>query len=176
MLVKLILWALFLLPWTLLFFLDRKVVKRYMPTALLAALIVTLFSEMAATYDWWEHYKLFPAFVTNIPIVFGPFVVGTILIFYMSFGHFWIYLALNALVNLIFAYPVSYVFERIGLYQLIVYKHWHIIATAMIWALIIYGFQLWMEEVLRGDGRTGRRGLDPADLLRRWFTKREAAR
>lgn len=147
-----IIWSSFIVPWLSLFFLDKQVIKRYMPVAIFAALLVTLQNELAYTYKWWVVKEtFFPMAITYFPFVYGAFLVGTIWIFYFTFGKFKTYFLANLLIDFLFAFPLNEWFEYLGLYKLVNYSNWEILLTFIIISLLIYLYQLWQQEGLKGS-------------------------
>jgi hypothetical protein len=147
--MKLLLWDILIVPWLTLFALNRVSVKRYMPVALLASLMDTVWLELAQNLNWVKiNVKLFPSLLVEPPLTFGAFLVGTIWIFHLTYRKFWLYLATNIVVDFLFSFPLSIFFERIGYYTLIQYTHGGLFFTAVSWSLVIYAYQLWQEGVL----------------------------
>jgi hypothetical protein len=95
MLKQLILWGSLIVPWLSLLLLKKEIVKRYMPVAIFTALLVTIYNELGYTYQWWVvKERIFPI-ITYVPFVYGGFLVGTLWIFHITFGKFWLYLLTN---------------------------------------------------------------------------------
>jgi hypothetical protein len=90
--VKFILLAMLILPWLSLIFINKYSLKRFMPVAILASLLVTIIFELGYVYSWWKvQAELVPwDKITSVPLVYGVFLVGTIWIFRFTFGRtFW---------------------------------------------------------------------------------------
>ncbi|MEW9674030.1 hypothetical protein [Ammoniphilus sp. 3BR4] len=120
-----------------------------MPVALFTALLVTVWTELAYTFKWWEFKtKLFPSLFVEPPFAYGSLLVGTIWIFHLTFRKFWLYLGANIVMDLLLSFPFNAFFEWVGLYRLVNYTSWHIFFTSLAMAIVIYGYQLWQEGVL----------------------------
>lgn len=151
MFIDFIIWSSFLVPWLSLFFLDKQTIKRFMPVAIFASLLVTVQNELAYTYKWWVVKEtILPQIITYFPFVYGAFLVGTIWIFYFTFGNFKLYLLINLAIDALFAFPLNEWFESLGLYKLVNYTNWEILFTFTLMAVLIYLYQLWQQEVLKG--------------------------
>lgn len=152
MLNTFILWFVLIVPWVSLFFLEKVVVKRYMPVAIFATLLVTLQNELSYTFNWWiVKETIFPWVITYVPFVYGPFLVGTIWIFHFTFGHFWRYLLVNIIVDFVFAFPMNNLFNRLDLYELVNYTSWDILFTFVALSVVIYLYQLWQQDMFKQD-------------------------
>lgn len=148
---KLLLWALLILPWFTLFFLKKDGIKRYMPVAILTSLLMTVYNIVAFNQKHWEIKvtlipSLKPLFISG---TFGVFIIITIWIFYYTYGHFWKYIATNIIVDFLFAvFPIHYLFqEKLGIYQLINITIWGRFILFVIFAAVIYLYQMWQEEI-----------------------------
>jgi hypothetical protein len=120
-----------------------------MPVAIFGALLVTLQHELAFTQKWWVVKEtLLPPIITFVSFVYGAFLVGTIWIFYFTFGRFWLFLITNIVMDFLFAFPMNNWFQKIGLYQHINYTNWNVFFTFTAISFMIYGYQMWQEGVL----------------------------
>jgi hypothetical protein len=174
--LRIVLWALLILPWLSLLLMNKEAVKRYMPVAIFGSVLVTIWNEFAYTLNWWKFkILLVPWLVTNIAFVYGTFVAGTIWIFYFSFRKFWVFLLTNIVVDGFLAFPANYTFQRIGMYRMDNYNGWKVWFTSVGLAIVLYLYQVWQEGVMvsrqAGDGYNNYE-IDTRDL----FRKREKAR
>ncbi len=152
MINQIVLWSVLVVPWLSVFVMPKSSFKRYMPVAVFASLLVTLYCELADTFSWWViKQTLFPSFTVFVPFVFGLFFVGTLWIFHFTFHRFWLYLLTNIVIDAVFAFPGNALFQNIGLYQLITHTSWHIFFTFVALSIVIYGYQLWQEKELRDE-------------------------
>lgn len=151
MFIKVLLWGMLILPWFTLFFLKKEEIKRYMPVALFASLLMTIYNVVAYNQKHWEIKVtiipwLKPLFV---PGIFGGFLIVTIWIFYFTYGRFWKYIITNLAADFMFAvFPIHYLFqEKLGIYQLINITPLGRFTLFVIFAIVLYLYQLWQEEV-----------------------------
>lgn len=178
MLIKILSWALLLIPWLSAIFIPKSVIKRYMPVALFACVLVFIWNELGYTYDWWRFsYRIFPQIITDVSFVFGTFLIGTIWIFYLTFRRFWLYLILNMVMDAILAFPVRWGVEYVGLVKLVNYTSWNTFFTSVGLALIIYLYQLWQEGALIERWHPYNRiNHEMSSDASKWFDKKEKAR
>jgi len=148
---KVLLWGMLILPWFTLFFLKKEGIKRYMPVALFASLLMTIYNVVAYNQKHWEINDtiipwLKPLFV---PGIFGGFLIVTIWIFYYTYGRFWKYLITNMAADFMFAiFPIHYLFqEKLGIYQLTYITPLGRFTLFVIFAIVLYLYQLWQEEI-----------------------------
>jgi len=148
MIDKTILWTSLFVPWLSLFFLKKNVVKRYMPVTVFTALIVTVVFEMAHALRWWEMLEwIVPwGYITNVSFVYGLFAVGTIWIFYLTYGKFWWYLALNVGIDALQAFVFHRFFEG-RIYRLVRLNELQVFLLMVGISVVIYVYQMWQEGI-----------------------------
>jgi hypothetical protein len=151
MLDKLVLWAILVVPWLSLFLLKKESVKRYMPVAIFTALLMTIYNELAQTYNFWVlKVEIFPQVLTAVPFVYGGFLCIVIWIFHFTYGRFWVYLASNVILDFLFCFPSNYVFEKkLELYELINHNSWILWGAFVALSVVIYGYQVWQDEIFK---------------------------
>ncbi|MEH7119994.1 hypothetical protein V7128_21595 [Neobacillus vireti] len=139
--------VLFLIPWLTSYFIPRNVFKKYTPVATFATLLVIIESMLSIPFKWWTvKGGLLSKVINDLSFILGPFFVGTIWIFHFTFGKFWMYLLTNTLMDLFLAYPVNWSLQKLKVYKLVNFKPKHIFFTAICFALVIYGFQLFVTR------------------------------
>jgi hypothetical protein len=150
---QIILWSLLILPWTSLLFLKMDTVRRYMPVALFMTVIHTLAYQAAYHYGWWEETgsSLFGwDKVIPVPWVYGAYLAIVIWVFRFTFGKFWLYLIVNILLDGLFMYIVYPIWQRMGLVSSeSTLPTIAVIAMMVGFALIIYLYQMWQDEVFK---------------------------
>ncbi|PWW28858.1 hypothetical protein DFO73_10594 [Cytobacillus oceanisediminis] len=130
------------IPWLTIFFLPKKSFNKFSTVSAFAGILVFAMSILAIPFKWWtvdggNRHKL----VNDLTFILGPFFIGTLWIFHFTFGNFKRYLAVNAVVDLLFAYPLNYLYQRFNLYSLVKFKPIHIFLFFTSYAWIIYGYQ-----------------------------------
>lgn len=125
-----------------LLFLPKKSFRKYLPTSIFASVLVTSMCALAVPYKWWIvkggwKYKI----INDLSFIVGPFLAGTMWIFHFTFGNFKRYALFNLIMDLLFSYPLNYLFQRLDLYKLVNFKSNHILMFFTSFSFIIYGFQ-----------------------------------
>jgi len=142
---QIILWSLLVVPWLSLIFLERSLIRRYMPVALFVTVINTLVYQAAYYYNWWRESGLFGwDKVANVPWVYSAYLVATIWIFRYTYGRFWLYLIVNLIIDggYVFGwYPIQI---KLGMASGWLPNYTtYLMMTAV--SLIIYVYQMWQE-------------------------------
>jgi hypothetical protein len=147
--VKIILYGLLILPWSSLFKLDKLSFKRYLPVGTLTALIFILLGWINEKQKWWKvNNPISSNLPPNFPFAFGPFFILPIWMFKFTFGRFWLYAIINFVSDLLFAYPITSLFEKIGVYKMKKMTRIQLFFLSFSSAIIIYLYQM----VLSGKG------------------------
>ena len=146
---KLILWLMLIVPWLTLFFMKKEGIKRYISVTIFTTLLATIFFEMAYTYKWIEiMVAIVPwGHISNVSLVYGPFFITTLWVFYFTFGKFWRYLVTNIVIDVIGAFLITYIFELRKISQLVSLSELHLVLIMVAVALISYGFQIWYQKL-----------------------------
>jgi hypothetical protein len=139
--------GLLVISWSSAFFLPKKLFVRYSPVAVLASLLVLIECYLAIPFKWWKvnggvKTKLF----NELSFILGPFFVGTIWIFRLTFGKLWLYLLLNLIMDGLLSFPFNKIFQKLKVYKLINFKPKHIFFTSFAYAIMIYGYQLLIDK------------------------------
>lgn len=148
---QIILVAMIILPWVSVFFMDRYSLKRFMPVAILASLLVTIIFEIGYVYDWWKIQSgILPwDIITSVPLTYGIFLVGTLWIFHLTFDRgFWTYLITNILFDGFYSFIILNVLIWFGIYRLVNMGNFGIFMLMFMLSLIIYLYQKWQEGVI----------------------------
>jgi hypothetical protein len=82
----------------------------------------------------------------DLSFIFGPFFAGTLWIFHLTYGKFWKYILLNGFFDFLLAYPLTYLFEKSGLYRLKRLNNHTLFSLSLIFASVIYAYQSFMEK------------------------------
>jgi hypothetical protein len=149
--VKFILLAMLILPWLSLIFINKYSLKRFMPVAILASLLVTIIFELGYVYSWWKvQAELVPwDKITSVPLVYGFFLVGTIWIFRFTFGRtFWVYIIVNILMDGFYSFIGLNILIRLGIYKLVNMDNFGIFMLMILLAVIIYPYQKWQDSIM----------------------------
>lgn len=136
-----------ILPWISIVFYPKRSLIRYLPVAILAAILVGGMCTLAAPYKWWRvegglKTKLFNAF----SFIMGPFFIGTLWIFYFTFAQFKRYFITNLLFDGFFAFIFSAVLEKLNMFKLVNFKRIYIFLSFLSFSFIIYGYELLLNK------------------------------
>ncbi len=140
-----LLWASFVISWVSVIFLKKTELKRYMPVALFGAVIATIVLEAAITLNLWANTETVFPFV-NMPIfVYSVFPISIIWIFKFTYKRFWLFLATNAVFDLLLAFPICNWLISRGILEMYNFGNLQIFFVSIVNAVILYWYQLWQE-------------------------------
>ncbi|MUK90643.1 hypothetical protein GMD78_20010 [Ornithinibacillus sp. L9] len=151
---QILLWLMIIIPWISLLFIKKHSLKRFMPVAIFASLLVTIVFEMGYVFEWWiVQEKIVPwGHITSFPLTYGVFIAGTIWIFHFTFNKsFFIYILSNAIVDAIYAFVGLNILIYFGIYELNNMGHFGIFVIMVILAVIIYFYQKWQDNIIKQD-------------------------
>lgn len=142
-------WTLLISPWFVFIFLDKQRVRRYLPSGLFSSLLLSIAFQMADKFDWWR-VKDNVFFLSNTtPFVYGVFLVGTVVILYFTYQSFWLYIAINLIVDSFQAFGISKWYEHLGIYELVKFNSFGVLLLSLAIALLIFVFQKWMDPIFK---------------------------
>jgi hypothetical protein len=146
--------GLFILAWSTVFFLPKESIKKYMPASTFVTVLILIQCMLSVPFKWWTvKGSLINRIFTELCFVLGPFFVGTLWIFRLTFGKFWLYMIVNGIVNALFAFPMNAIFEKLKVYKLINWKPKTIFYVYITYAAIIYGYQKFINRSNRFSAR-----------------------
>ncbi|MDN3017547.1 hypothetical protein PH210_15215 [Paenibacillus sp. BSR1-1] len=158
---KMLLLVLMILPWLSVPFLGKRTIKRFFPGALFMGAWVTVESILARKRVWWRFTdKLLPGVMGEIPFIVGPFFVGTLWIFKLTFGNFFRYLIVNLIIDVPFTFLGMHFLRKLGIVSLVRLKHYQMSLLFMAKSVLMYIFQGSIEKVRK----------KPKSLLQRIFS------
>lgn len=137
-----------ILPWISIVFLPKKSFKHYLPVSLFASLLVTGMCLLAVPYKWWVVKGGWKVKLLNDgSFIFGPFLVGTLWIFHLTFGNLKRYFGVNLIMDIPFSFPLSYLFQKLKLFKLVNFRPKHIFFSFITFSLIIYGYEVLIKRI-----------------------------
>jgi hypothetical protein len=137
------------LSWLSLVFADKKSVKRFLPTSLFMAIIVTMVQFIAKKRRWWFWYgKKHPSVLASFPFTWGIFFACSFWIMKFTYDNFKRYLGLNLIVHLAFTYVGEPILKKFGVASLVRMKKIQLMYLLMMLALLLYGFHFVKEKEL----------------------------
>ncbi|TYS66387.1 hypothetical protein FZD47_02555 [Bacillus infantis] len=139
----------FLLPWISLPLIGGKTIKKYALSSLVMSLYLILeFSYAEKKKWWWFPTNAKPNFINGFPLIFGPFLVGSIWIMKYSYGKFYLYLLLNIVVDSAFTYFGMNVFNKMGYATLVRLTKFQLSLVFFIKTFVLYWSQIFIEMVV----------------------------
>ncbi|MBT2636449.1 hypothetical protein [Bacillus sp. ISL-39] len=138
------------LPWLSAPFLGKQVFKRFTSVAIFTNILWSIISVVANKKKWW---KANPFILKNVPIdipfVAGIYFVTTLWVFKLTYGNFKKYFTLNAIIDLILAFPIVKFYEKMGAYKLRKMPPIIFYLLVVSLAVIIYGYQYSLEKLIK---------------------------
>lgn len=163
-------WSLFIVPWLTLLFIKRDDIKRYMPVAILAALLTTVIHDIGINLGFWMvRENAFPLY-EMLPYFFGLIPVLTIWIFKFTNGRFRVYSIVNIIFDVGFVYFfLGWLLPIRGIYELTGITKPQVLLINIVHFSILYLYQKWQEwdfTHIKEASREQEYNLAPAKPLR----------
>lgn len=131
-----------ILPWLSIPFIGLKSFKRFLPGALFTSLYLIIEGIVAEKKKWWWfHHNVKPNALGVLPLIVGPFFVGTLWILKTTFGRFKLYMIINMIVDAIFTYFGMSWFKKIGYVSLVRLTKHQFFLLFMMKPILVYAFQ-----------------------------------
>jgi hypothetical protein len=139
--------GLIVLPWSSMYFYPKWAFKKYSPAAILSSMLLLILVWLSIPLRLWTiKGGIKNKILNDFSLVFGPMVLGTFWVFRFTYGKpFW-YFFVNAIIDYMFAYPLTSFFQRVQFYKIINFRRIYIFLTFMSFAFIIYMYQLWLDK------------------------------
>lgn len=139
----------FIISWLTLLFLPnkKKLVIKYLPVSLFSTMNVIGEIFFFSTHKLWK-VKGGPKQLTNTAalLVFGPYLVLNLWMFYLSKGKFIVYCLLNLVGDLLYAFPIVAILKKLNVFNIKV-KSINFFLLIFINALLNFGFQKIIEKI-----------------------------
>ncbi|WP_102275302.1 hypothetical protein [Cytobacillus massiliigabonensis] len=143
-------YLLLILPWFSAAKLGKLSFLLYLPTIIFSNLVIALISELSRELKWWiVKNPIFPKFATDISFVFGPFTMINFWIFKLTYKRFWLYLLTNIGADYLFAYPLTTLAEKLGVYKMVRMSRKQLFFLSIAVAILNYLFQAKLIDPLR---------------------------
>jgi hypothetical protein len=140
-----------LLPWLSLPLLDKKTLTRFLPGSLFMCVYLVAEGIVATRRKWWWFpFSIKPNVLAELPLILGPFLIGSFWILKYTFGKFQIYFLLNLIVDSFFTIFMLNWFKKIGYVTLIRFTRLQLSSLFMIKSILMYGFQYYYEKIFSG--------------------------
>jgi len=136
-----------ILPWLSVPLLRGLTFKRFLPAALFMSLYLVAEGRFAEKKKWWWFpFNVRPNVIAELPLIFGPFLVGSLWILKYTYGKFNLYLLINLLVDSVFTYFGIEWFKKIGYVSLVRLTKFQLSLVFLIKTFLLYGFQVVYER------------------------------
>lgn len=102
---------------------------------------------------WWFSYNVKPNVLAELPLIWGPFFIGSIWISKFTYKKFNLYLFVNLLVDGFFVFFILDWLKRIGYVSLVRINKAQLSLIFLIKSFVMYGFQVFYDTYIRGNKR-----------------------
>jgi hypothetical protein len=142
---------LFLLPWLSLPLLGKRTIKKFLPGALFMGFYVTLEGILAEKRKWWWFpFNIKPNVLGELPLIWGPFFIGSFWILKYTYKKFNLYLLVNIVVDSLFTFFILDILKKLGYATLVRLTKFQLSLVFLIKSFVMYGFQFFYDKVIRG--------------------------
>lgn len=136
-----------ILPWLSISFIGKNNLKRFLPGSIFMCLYLIAEGRFAEKKKWWWFpYSVKPNVLAELPLIFGPFLVGSLWIMKYTYGKFNLFLLINIIIDSFFTYFGLKWFKKIGYVSLVRLTKFQLSIVFLIKSLILYGFQIVYEK------------------------------
>jgi len=81
-----------------------------------------------------------------LAFIFGPFFTINLWVFHLTYGKFSLYAIINLIMDLVFAYPLNKLFQKMGHYKLIKFNSTILFLISYSLAMLNFAFQKLIEK------------------------------
>lgn len=139
------------LPWFSLPLLGRQTFKKFLPGAFFMAIYLIFEGRLAERRKWWWFpFKVKPNVLAELPLIWGPFFIGSFWILKYTYKKFNLYLLVNLLVDSLFTYYGLDILRKYGYATLVRLNKFQLSVVFMVKTFVLYGFQVFYDKVIRG--------------------------
>ncbi|MCH6264217.1 hypothetical protein [Neobacillus citreus] len=136
-----------ILPWLSISLLGRKTLKRFLPGGIFMSLYLIAEGRFAEKKKWWWFpYSVKPNVLAELPLILGPFLVGSLWILKFTYGKFNLYLLVNIIIDSIFTFIGLNWLKKIGYVSLVRLNKFQLSLVFLIKSFVLYGFQVVYEK------------------------------
>jgi hypothetical protein len=134
-------------PWLSAPLLGKKTFKRFTPGALFICMFVLIECLFAHKRVWWLfHKRLFPKVIGELPLIIGPFFIGSLWIMKLTFGNFKRYFFTNLCIDAFFVYLHVPILKKLGYASLVRLSKFNFLLIFLFKAVLLYLFQTFFEK------------------------------
>jgi len=139
------------LPWSTLFFMPKKDIKRWMPAALFIMVTTTIIVDVGVRWKVWETYENIYPLSEMISFTYGALPIGAMWILKFTYGRFWLYASVQVVFSLVFILFVLPFLHRRGIFVWLdtnALGGIGVFTTTVGHFISLYLYQLWQDEAL----------------------------
>ncbi|MCM3239032.1 hypothetical protein M3589_15010 [Heyndrickxia oleronia] len=145
---KIILICLLVIPWLTIPFLGKNTIKKFSPAATFIIILTKVLDIIGKHKKWW--YLRNENF-----IILGPFLITTFWIMKFTFGKFIYFLLINGGIHLLFVFQGERFLSKYKIFSLEKLNRLQYFLVLQIRALILYGFQTLIGNLVKRKASTG---------------------
>ena len=133
--------------WSIIFFIPKKSRIRFTPITIFTTFLVFLLVHIGQHYKFWAVKGDRKVFTWNsLSIMLGFLPIGNFIICHFFFGKFKLYLLANFILNFLYAFYGIPIFDKLNLIRYVKFNKYFHILTTMSFAVLGYGYQLFLEK------------------------------
>jgi hypothetical protein len=137
-----------ILPWFSLPLLGRRALKRFLPATIFISFLVKYNNYIAKKRKWWIFTNsIHPKIAGDIPFILGPYSLSALWVLKLTYGKFPLFIMINAIGHILFAYPGMKLLRRLGIVSLVRMKPIQLTLLLTIRGFLLYGFQFALEKI-----------------------------
>lgn len=141
-----------LLPWFSIPLLGLKTFKRFYPSSMIMCIYLIAEGRLAEKRKWWWFpLNIKHNVIGELPLIIGPFFIGSLWILKYTYGKFKYYFFANLAVDSLFTFLIMDWFKKIGYVTLVRLSKIQLSLIFLIKTFILYGSQLWYENMFKAD-------------------------
>lgn len=160
---QVILWGTLILPWLSLLFMPKEDIKRYLSAGFLSTILSIIVTETGIRYAWWAIRETTFPFAVIPTYAYGLFPVFPMWLLKYTYGRFGLYLTVDTILNIVFAFVILPWFGRIRIVDFDFNDGYIVFIFETVIAIILYGFQIWQEDIyIRSEKENFSPRLQPA--------------
>lgn len=138
--------AMVLITWLTLPLLGSHNIKRFLPASILIVVIDGISIQIGKKLKWWVFYNKPKSYLFGeFPFSIGPFFVSSLWTLKWAYGNFKKFILLNAIINVIFAFPVANFARKFRYYTLVRLTNFQFFLNFISKAFLLYGIQYLLE-------------------------------
>jgi hypothetical protein len=138
--------AMVLITWLTIPLLGSRNIKRFLPASILIVVIDGISIQIGKKLKWWVFYNKPKSYLFGeFPFSIGPFFVSSLWTLKWAYGNFKKFILLNAIINVIFAFPVANFARKFRYYTLVRLTNFQFFLNFISKAFLLYGIQYLFE-------------------------------